>query len=470
MQSTKLILITTLVMLIASFTALADNERALDDRHYQRYESAFEARGDQTAVMNAIAVTDMAKLCLNRQKLLEHNPLFSYRLKDAGVTNQKGSGRCWLFAGLNIFNADVMTQLKLSKFELSQPYLTFYDKMEKANLFLEEIIDMRDRPLHDRKMEIILDSPFGDGGWWHYVTDLIDKYGAVPLSAMPETKPSTSTGQINKLANRMLRGFASDLRTMHTEGATEDMIRQRKEEMMGDIYTLLVYNYGQPPEQFTFRYEDKDSTVSEPKSYTPKSFQNEFIGKKLPRYVTLMDNPCKLYDSLYQIESSRNMVEKPDMVMLNLPIERLKYYAKKALLDSQAVWFANDVGKDNYRDSAIMATDIYDYNSTYQLDFKISKAERIGYRDSYPTHAMVLMGLDTTSDGTIVKWLVENSWGTKKGDDGWWYMYDDWFDEYVYFVIVTEDMLDDEDRKKFKQTPIKEPVWDTFYHALRNLR
>jgi len=158
------------------------------------------------------------------------------------------------------------------------------------------------------------------------------------------------------------------------------------------------------------------------------------------------------------------------MVMLNLPIERLKHYARKALLDSQAVWFANDVGKENYRDSAIMATDIYDYNSTYGLDFKITKAERISYRDSYPTHAMVLMGLDTTSDGAIVKWLVENSWGTKKGDDGWWYMYDDWFDEYVYFVIVTEELLEPEDRMKFKQKPIQEPVWDTFYQSLRQLR
>lgn len=470
MLSSKFLSVALIALLLFATSVSAGDNRALSEKLYERYASDFNSRGNQTAIMNAIAANDMKQLCLNRQKVVKHNTLFSHRLKDAGVTNQKGSGRCWLFAGLNIFNPNIMAKLDLSKFELSQPYLTFYDKMEKANLFLEEIIEMRDRPLHDRRMEITLQSPFGDGGWWHYVTNLVDKYGVVPISAMPETKPSTSTGQINRLANRMLRGFASELRTMHADGAIEDDIRRRKEQMMGDIYSLLVYNYGKPPESFTFRYEAKDSTLSEPKDYTPKSFQKEFIGAKLPRYVTLMDNPCKPYDSLYQIESSRNMVEKPDMVMLNLPIERLKYYARKALLDSQAVWFANDVGKENYRDSGIMATDIYDYNSTYGLDFKITKAERISYRDSYPTHAMVLMGLDTTGDGAIVKWLVENSWGTKKGDDGWWYMYDDWFDEYVYFVIVTEELLEPEDRKKFKQKPIQEPVWNTFYQSLRQLR
>ena len=201
--------------------------------------------------------------------------------------------------------------------------------------------------------------------------------------------------------------------------------------------------------------------------YTPQSFYNEFLAGDLPEFAVLMDNPNKEYGRLFQIESSRNMADKPDLTLLNLPIDRIKQYCQKALLDSQAVWFGCDVGKENYRDSGIMAVDIYDYNTTFGLDFKITKGERISYLDSYPNHAMVFLGVDTASDGNPVKWLVENSWGTKKGDDGYWYMYDDWFTEYVYVAVVDRRHLDQRDRERLKQDPIVLPVWDPFWQAMR---
>jgi len=458
-----------ILMALASIST-ATNKAALTEDLMQHLETQFDQHGHQTGLINSITNNNIQDISLNHERVVSHDDHFSHRLKKSGITNQKGSGRCWLFAGLNIFTPDMMTRLKLNSFELSQPYLTFWDKMEKANFFLEQMISLRDRPSDDRELSVILDNPFGDGGWWHYVTDLIEKYGVAPISAMPETKQSTSTGVINRLANRKLRTFASELRSMHEDGQSEDKLRKRKEEMLGDIYSLMVYAYGKPPTSFTFRYEDKDSTVSEPVEFTPRSFYEEFLADSMPQYVTLMDNPTKDYDRLYQVKSSRNIVERSDLSTLNLPIEKHKTYALRALLDSQAVWFACDVGKANYSKNGIMAADIYDYNSTFDMDFTISKRDRVLYHDSYPGHAMVIIGVDTTLDGQPIKWLVENSWGTDRGDGGYWYMYDDWFNEYVYFTIIDERHLDPEDREKLKQDPILCPVWDLFYQALRKLR
>ncbi|MBU8932417.1 MAG: hypothetical protein KOO62_00270 [candidate division Zixibacteria bacterium] len=457
-------------LLFLAALSIAADKGTLDEDLMSRLENQFDKNGPDVGVINAITNNNIQDLSLNRERVVSHDDHFSHRLKKSGITNQRGSGRCWLFAGLNVFHPDMMTRLKLNSFELSQPYLTFWDKMEKANLFLEQMITLRDRPFDDRELCVILRNPFGDGGWWHYVTDLVEKYGVAPISAMPETKQSVSTGIINKLANRKLRTFASELRTMHENGQSEKDLRLRKEEMLGDIYAMLVCTYGQPPTSFTFRYEDKDSTVSAPVEFTPRSFYDEFLADALPEYVTLMDNPGKEYDHIYQIESSRNMIEKADLTTLNLSIEKQKTYVLKSLLDSQAVWFACDVGKANYKKDGIMATDVYDYASTFDMDFSISKRDRILYRDSYPGHAMVIIGVDTTSDGQPIKWLVENSWGTDRGDDGYWYMYDDWFSEYVYFTIIDERHLDSDDRDKFKQDPILCPVWDVFYQALRNSR
>ena len=467
----RAVIVTVIIAFVLTSTLSAGAPKTgLSPDMIERIEARFDNQGDRQNLINAVTNNDIKDLSLNREKVVAHNKHFNHKLKKSGITNQKSSGRCWLFAGLNVFNPALMTKLNLSEFELSEPYLTFWDKMEKANLFLEEIIDLRDRPLDDRKLQIILDNPFGDGGWWHYVTDLIDKYGVVPLLSMPETKQSTKTSIINRLINRKLRAAASELRQMHAAGQSEDDLRDRKEEILGDIYTALTLAYGKPPENFIFRYEDKDSIISEPSEYTPRSFYEEFLAADMPKFAIIIDNPNKEYGRLYQIESSRNMADKSDLTLLNLPIEKIKQYCMKALLDSQAVWFACDVGKENYSDSGIMAVDIYDYNTTFSIDFKISKADRIIYLDSYPTHAMVLLGADTTADGRPVKWLVENSWGTKKGDKGYWYMYDEWFDEYVYVAVVDEGHLDPDDRERLKQKPVVLPAWDPFWKALRNLK
>lgn len=460
----KLIIITLATLL--PIVAVA-GDRALKSDLIGKFEKQFASEGDHSSSINAITNNSLKSLSLNRSKLTDHNKIFNFVLKSPGITNQKSSGRCWLFAGMNVFTPSVMTKLSLSEFQLSEPYLTFWDKMEKANLFLEAMIELRERPIDDRVVLKLLESPFGDGGWWSYVTDLMEKYGVVPLSAMPETKQSTKTSLINKLISRKLRMFTADLRAMHGAGKSENDLRSAKESMLYDIYHLLVFNYGQPPKEFKFRYEVDADSLSVPEvSYTPKSFYDEFFGQ-LPEFAPLMDDPNKAYGKVYQYDYSRNMADREDAAFLNIPLERLKAYCLKAMLDSQVVYFACDVGNDNMNDSGIFRIDIYDYGKTLQSDFKLTKKERLLYRDSSPNHAMVFIGVDTSESGQPVKWLVQNSWGEKYGDKGKWVMYDDWFNEYVYVAIIDKKYLDDQDAKDLESDPVAVPVWDPYWQAMR---
>ncbi len=512
-------LLTTLLITAAATQGEPKTEGAVSTGLIEQYQKQLEDSGDPAFLINAITNNSIKGLSLNRDLLLTHNDIVNHSLKSAGITNQKSSGRCWLFAGFNVLTPDLATKMKLSKFELSQSWLAFWDKMEKSNLFLEDIIRLADKPINDRELQIVLESPIGDGGWWHYFAGLVNKYGVVPISAMPETKQSSSTGMLNKLATSKLRSFASELRQMHVDGKKVKDLRKRKEAMLADIYTILVYTYGQPPTEFTIRYEptekddkeddadsidldigeddgdenddkedDADSTdldIGEDDSdededkddkpeiieaeYTPTSFYEEFFDAELPEYVALCNNPTRQYGKLYQIETSRNMYEMEDFTILNLPIERLKHYSAKSLLDSQVVWFACDVGKQNYNDSGIFMEGIYDYNSTFGMDFRLSKRDRVAFKDISPNHAMVFMGIDTASDGTPVKWLVENSWGSKKGDEGNWYMYDDWFSEYVLVTIIDKRQMEDAELKMLRKKPVPVEPWDPFFLALRRL-
>ena len=464
----------------------------------KQFEQGVKEQPETRLRVNALTNVDIKALSLDREHLLSHNDRFNFNLKSAGITDQRGSGRRWLFAGLNLLAPKIMTELKLDEFELSQPYLTFYDKLEKANCFLEDVIRFRDSSLNTWTMQVLLEDPFGDGGWWHYVTDLIDKYGVVPLSAMPETKQSVSTDRINTLAATLLRRDAAELRQMNADHKNENSLRQRKEAMLGDVYQMLVYAYGEPPQEFEFRYEVKpeDSTKADsssqdssktsdtekkaddkdkPKSHdviekhTPRSFYEKYLKPRMKEYVALCNNPMFDMDRLYRNEGGRNVQGRPDLTLLNLPVEKLKQYALKSLLDSQVVWFACDVSKENLGDSGIFMRGIYDYGTTFGMNFDMNKRELIGYRDITPNHAMVFMGVDTANDGTPTKWLVQKSWGDKAGKSGKWTMYDSWFDEYVMVTIVDKSLLSADDAAKLEQTPVIVPYCEPFFLALRRL-
>lgn len=461
-------------------TALAQ-PGAVTPELIDQWQSQLAKKESPVRIVNAVTNNSIKDISLNRALLNNVDKQFNVEVKRSGIIDQRSSGRCWMFAGVNAVAPKVMAKLKLSDFDISQAYLAFYDKIEKSNMFLERMIELVDKPIDDRVVQMYLDSPIGDGGWWHYFADLIDKYGLVPASAMPETKQSSATGQINKLLASKLRQSAARFRTMHEAGKSVKDMRQAKEAIMADIYRLLVYCYGQPPTEFVFRWEseitepgegeDKDSTKTKvlmEQTWTPRSFYDEFFGEGMPEYVAICNNPALEYGTLYELEGSRNIQDRADMRVLNADIETLKKYSLKALLDSQIVWFACDVGKDNYNDSGLFAIDIYDYNTTFDMNFKMSKADRINFNDMSPNHAMVLTAVDT-ANGAARKWQVENSWGKKPGDNGVWTMMDDWFDEWVLLVIVDKALLDADDQLAFTKTPVKVADWEPFFRALENL-
>ncbi len=452
--------------LLLSASLLVAGDGALTTGLIEQVRTSFEKDIHTKAMYNAITNNDIKSLAMNRDILHSHNEVFSHKIKAKGITNQKSTGRCWLFAGLNIMRPAVIEKYKLSKFEFSQNYLAFWDKMEKANCFLEQVIEFRDRDPLDREMEILLRSPFPDGGWWHYVVDLIEKYGVVPKESMPETRSSENTGMMNRLIGKKLRADAIELRNLNEQGKSVDQLRTEKENMLAEVYRMLAMNLGEPPTEFPWRFEDRDSVVSEMKMFTPKEFYEEFVGVDLNEYVNVFNDPTKEFGKFYQIRMSRNMYDREDVSYANVEIGVLSDAAMKSVLADEPVWFACDVGKDQNGEHGIMAMDIYDYQSIYNTDMSMTKAERALYRQSAPNHAMVFVGVDVKDDKPV-KWLVENSWGKSKGSDGYWTLYDTWFDNHVYNVIVKRDFVSQEVLDIFKQDPIILPPWDPMYSLFR---
>ncbi len=428
----------------------------------QELRASFKLNAPTRAIMNAVTANDLRALAINRQLLAPRDTLFAHVIKTHGITNQARSGRCWLFAGLNVIRQDVARRLNLENFEFSESYLFFWDKLEKANLFLESIIERRDRDVQDREVEWLLKHPIPDGGQWNMVVDLVNKYGLVPKEVMPESRHTSNTGTMNHLLAKLLRRDAAKLRTMAREGKTLSDLRAAKKEMLKDVYRVLAICMGVPPTQFQWRYKDKDGNLSELKTYTPQQFYKEVVDFDLSDYVYLINCPTRPYGKLYEITFDRDLYDRPNMTFVNVGGEVLKQCTLKMILNDQPVWFGCDVGQEDYTKRGIMSPGIYDYSALLGVDFGMSKAERILYHDSIPTHAMVFVGVDTLN-GKPVKWLVENSWGTKVGDKGFLRMDDRWFDEYVYAAIVHKKYLPKRVLDVLKTKPVVLPPWDPMY-------
>lgn len=455
------VFVVQLVFILAPLSFSAD-EGALTAKDIDRFHSSFKMDAHTKAMYNSITNNDISSLALNREILRRHNEIFSHKIKTKGITNQKKSGRCWLFAGLNILRPKVIENNNLESFEFSQNYLAFWDKLEKANCFLENIIEFTDRDILDREMEFLLRKPIPDGGYWENVVNLIEKYGAVPREIMSETNSSGNTALMNNLISRKLRADAVKLRDMHKHKRSLRRLRTEKTKMLSEVYKMLVLNLGQPPIEFQWRFEDANSVVSKIHTYTPKSFYTEFIDVDLRQYVDIFNDPSKEYGKHYSINLTRNIRDGDDAHFANVKMQILKDIAAKAVLDDEPIWFSCDVGKDQSREHGIMAMGMFDYDSIYLTDMAMTKAQRSLFRESVPNHAMVFIGLDMKNDKPA-KWLVENSWGDEKGSKGLWTLYDSWFDTNVYSIIVKKKYVPQEILDIYKQPPIKLPPWDPIY-------
>lgn len=390
---------------------------------------------------------------------------FDIEVKQGDRTDQEHSGRCWMFASLNTMRYRIIQRLNLKTFELSQAYPLFFDKLEKSNWFLENILDTLDEPLDGRLVSYLLSDPIGDGGQWDMFRSLVKKYGVVPKEAMPETACSSNTAEMDRYLTRYLRGCARRLRESASAGVDKSDLHAMKKEMMSEIYNLLVMCLGVPPTSFDIRLRDKDDELVLTGNYTPCSFFKEVVRMPVDDYVSVISAPTadKPFGHIYTVSRLGNVVEDGGVRYLNLPIDELKRLAIAQLKDNLPVWFGCDVSQNYLAAEGIMSTDALDVDSLFGFPVEgcMDRAERLDYGESAMTHAMVLEGVNLDAAGKPTLWKVENSWGKDHGKQGFDSIGDPWFDEYVYQVVVDKKYLTDEQRSIFEteEPRVLEP-WD----------
>jgi len=457
----KILTITLTALLIAS-SCFVVAQGQLNQQDLKQIKSSISFDEDTRALMNAISSNDISKLAVNRENLGKVNPYFTNKVEVKGITNQKSSGRCWLFTGLNVLRPKVIEKFNMKEFEFSENYGFFWDQLEKSNLFLESVIATSGLPDDDRKVDWLLKNPIGDGGQWTGVVDIIEKYGAVPFSVVAETYNRKNTRMMSRFLRRKLREDALELRQMAAKGASQSDLREEKISMLGEIYRILVLSLGEPPSEFSWQYEDNDSNISEMKTYTPKSFYEEMVGIDLRNYVMFMNDPTREYYKLYEIEYDRHMQEGGNWKYINLPIDEIKDFARESIIANEAMYFSCDVGKQLEREKGLLDVNNYDYDELFGVDFSMDKAGRIKTYDSGSSHGMNLVGVNVLPDGSTDKWLLENSWG-KTGHQGFLIMTDEWFDEYMFRLVIHKDFINAKTLDILDTEPIFLPPWDPMF-------
>ena len=428
-------------------------------------QNAYSGSPAEKALRNAINNNSIQKMAVNQENMQQPDTYFSVEVKNTGISDQKSSGRCWLFTGTNVLRNRAMKKLKVKDFFFSQAYLFFYDQLEKSNLFLQGIIDTRKQPIDSQMVTWLFQHPLSDGGTYTGVADLVSKYGLVPQEAMPETYNSNSTSEINGHLKRKLREFGIQLREKSEAGASEKELQAAKVEQLKTIYRLLVMAYGVPPQSFTWAPKKNGKYEGEPKNYTPQQFCKEVCGEEdlYANYVMLMNDPSRPFHQVYEIDYDRHTYEGHNWLYVNLPIEDLKPIAIASLKDSAQMYFSCDVGKHINRTTGILDLKNYDYESLLGTTFGMNKKQRIQSFDSGSSHAMTLMAVDIDASGKPTKWKVENSWGSTSGANGYLIMTDEWFDEYMFRVVVNRKYCTAAVLDLLKKKPVRLPAWDPMF-------
>lgn len=426
-----------------------------------KYAADFKDNNKQTALQRAVVKNGIRASAENTSAKVNNLPVFSVDVKTGKVSNQKQSGRCWMFAALNTFRHRMLNQFDLKEFELSQNYTFFWDKYEKANYFYENILATADQDLTSRKVAFLLQVPQQDGGQWDMIVSIFQKYGVVPKSVMPESNNSSSSRELNTYLNKKLRKDASVLRQLVAEEKSAEEIQAVKAEMLQDVYNFLAISLGTPPEVFDFEYRDENQEYHLDRELTPQSFFEKYVGVNLDDYVSIINAPTndKPYNKSYTVEMLGNVVGGKEVKYLNLDMDSFKKLAIAQLEQGESVWFGCDVGQSSTRDSGIMALDAYDVDDLFDVEFEMSKADRLDYGESLMTHAMVLTGVDLI-DGEPTKWKVENSWGEKVGKKGFFVASDAWMDEFTYQIVVRKDLLTTDQLAAFDAAPTVLKPWD----------
>ncbi len=445
--------------LCLSLTAMAQE---ITPELMQRLQSGYQPTAQDRAIRNAVGKVDMRTLVFNQEALDGvFDTHFTYRVPQVGITDQKQSGRCWLFCGLNILRADMHKQHPdMPAVQFSQGYLFFYDQLEKSNMFLQTVIDTRSLPMDDRKVETLFSSPVSDGGTFTGVANLVNKYGLVPKEVMHETYNANNTGRMHQILVLKLREFGLELRQMR---GSAKQLQHRKEEQLQVIYRLLCLTLGTPPQNFTWTERNKQDSIVSTEDYTPRSFADKYTSSELTHdYVMLMNDPSREYYKMYEVDMDRHTYEGDNWCYLNVPIEDMQEVAIASLKDSVAMYIGCDVGKELDSERGYLSMDNYDYGSLLGLDFPMDKRQRVLTRASGSTHAMALVAVDMQGDKPV-KWMVENSWGEKSGYQGHLIMTDQWFHEYMFRLVALSKYVPERLKAKLNQKPIRLPMWDPMF-------
>ena len=440
------------------------NRKIIDQPKLEKFQKKFKKRENSEIIANAVIKNGINDTALNNESVKKMHYDFSEEIDVGEVTNQEKSGRCWMFAALNNIRYSISKDLNIKDhdFELSQSYTMFWDKLEKANYFLENIISTVELELDSRRVMWLLNEPTNDGGQWDMFTALIEKYGIVPKYVMPESYHSSNSRYMNKILSLKLRDLAKTLREDFKLGADKESLREEKEDMLSEIYSILAYFLGEPPQEFDFEYKDKDGEFYRDSSLTPKEFYNKYSQVKMTDYVSIINAPTndKPFDQTYTVEFLGNVKEGQQIHYLNLPIEKLIDYSKTQLEDGEPVWFGCDVGQWSDRDLGIMDTELFNYENLLDTKFSLDKGQRLQYGESILTHAMVFTGVNLDDQDQAERWKVQNSWGKKVGEDGFFIMSNDWFKEFNYEVVINKKYLSESDLESYQKEAVVLKPWD----------
>ncbi len=411
--------------------------------------------GDK-ALMNAIAANAIDDLATNHQNAGALDTHFSIETKKQSITNQQQSGRCWMFSGMNVLRGDYLLRTDSVQVEFSQAYLFFYDQLEKANLMLQGCIDTGSKLIDDQRVQFFFHHPVSDGGTFCGVADLAEKYGLVPREAMAESFASDNTSKARQLISSKLREFGLQLREMVQKGKKPASIEKAKTRMLCQVYHMLQYTIGEPPEKFTYTFRStKGNAVGEAREFTPQTFYKEVVGRQLNgTFIMVMNDPRRPYYKTYEVELDRHTYDGHNWKYVNLPMDDIEEMAIATLRAGHKLYSSYDVGKQLDRKRGYCDTENFDYGSLFGTTFGMNKAERIETFDSGSTHAMTLCAVDLDKKGRAVKWKVENSWGADWGQKGCLIMSNRWFREYMFRLVVPNEYVPEKVMKAWQTQPV----------------
>lgn len=460
----KSILFATTMLMCAAGVAQA--QTAITPEVLSKLASQEQTAAD-VAIRNAMSQTALSVLATDISTLKGvTRSEFTYKVNTKGITDQKSSGRCWLFTGMNVLRSQAINQHNLKELELSQVYLFFYDQLEKSNLFLQGVIDTADKPIDDRFVDWLFSNPLSDGGTFTGVADLVEKYGVVPKEAMPETYSSNNTSQITSQIKWQLRDYGMQLRKLAANGSSKKQLEAEKVKMLGKIYHIQTLAYGVPPTEFKWEFRTASGSLVSDKTYTPMSFYKELWGdlNLNEQSVLIMNDPSREYGKVYQIQYDRHTYDGHDWVYLNLPIDQIKPIAIDMIKNNEAMYISCDVAKFLNRKLGTCDMNNFDYSALLGTELTMDKRERIQTHASGSSHAMTLIAVDIDSaTQKPTRWMVENSWGSASGFNGNLVMTDEWFNEYMFRFVFNKKYVPADILKLADQKPILLPAWDPMF-------